>query len=98
MILLFRSLANSAPRWTAELHKHMPELEIRVFPEVGNPRDIDAALVWKPPSGLLASLPNLRMIATLGAGVDFLYADPTLPRHVPVVRLVDPYMSEAMSE
>ena len=98
MILLFRSSTNSAARWTVELHKHLPDLEVRVYPEIGNAGDIDAALVWKPPPGLLASLPNLRMIATLGAGVDFLYADPTLPRHVPIVRLVDPYMSEAMSE
>src|SRR4029077_14478740 len=66
--------------------------------EIGNPKDIDAALVWKPPAGLLASLPNLKMIASLGAGVDHLLEDATLPRHVPIVRLIDPYMTEAMSE
>src|SRR5437667_12536004 len=71
---------------------------MRVFPEVGEPRDIDAALVWKPQPGLLASLPNLRMIVSLGAGVDHRLEDATLPRHVSIVRLVDPYMTEAMSE
>ena len=98
MILLFRSSFASAARWTEELHKHIPDLEVRVFPEIGNVAEIDAALVWKPPPGLLASLPNLRMIATLGAGVDFLYDDPSLPRGVPIVRVIDPYMTEAMSE
>src|ERR1051326_7618083 len=98
MVLLYRSSSDSADLWLAELRKHIPELELRVFPEVGEPRDIDAALVWKPQPGLLASLPNLKMIVSLGAGVDHLLEDVTLPRHVPIVRLVDPYMTEAMSE
>jgi len=98
MVLLYRSSSDSAALWLAELRRHIPELEMRVFPEIGDPRDIDAALVWKPQPGLLASLPNLKMIVSLGAGVDHLLEDATLPRHVPIVRLVDPYMTEAMSE
>ncbi len=98
MVLLYRSSSDSAALWLAELRKHIPELEMRVFPELGDPKDIDAALVWKPQPGLLASLPNLKMIASLGAGVDHLLEDATLPRHVPIVRLIDPYMTEAMSE
>ena len=98
MVLLYRSSSDSAALWLAELRKHIPELEMRIFPELGNPKDIDAALVWKPQPGLLASLPNLKMIASLGAGVDHLLEDATLPRHVPIVRLIDPYMTEAMSE
>ncbi len=47
---------------------------------------------------MLATLPNLRMIFGLGAGIDHLLRDPDLPRHVPIVRLVDPYMTDAMSE
>ncbi len=98
MVLLYRSSSDSAALWLAELRRHIPELEMRVVPEIGNPKDIDAALVWKPPAGLLASLPNLKMIVSLGAGADHLLEDASLPRHVPVVRLVDPYMTEAMSE
>jgi glyoxylate/hydroxypyruvate reductase A len=98
MVLLYRSSSDAAALWLAELRRHIPELEMRVVPEIGNPKDIDAALVWKPPAGLLASLPNLKMIVSLGAGVDHLLEDATLPRHVPIVRLVDPYMTEAMSE
>lgn len=96
MAVLVRS--DSAEPWRAELRKQFPDLEVRIWPAVGDPRDIDVAIVWKPQSGLLASLPKLRLIASLGAGVDHLFADPELPRHVPIVRLVDPYMTEAMSE
>ncbi|HTT80682.1 MAG TPA: glyoxylate/hydroxypyruvate reductase A, partial [Stellaceae bacterium] len=65
---------------------------------LGDPAAIDYAIVWRPPPGLLASLPNLRLILSLGAGVDHLFGDRQLPRGVPVVRLVDPYLSAAMSE
>jgi glyoxylate/hydroxypyruvate reductase A len=98
MVLLYRSQSDAAALWLGELRKFIPDLEMRVFPEIGDVRDIDAALVWKPQPGLLASLPNLKLIVSLGAGVDHLLADATTPRHVPIARLVDPYMTEAMSE
>lgn len=98
MAILFFSTGDSAAEWKTELGKHRPELDFRVWPEIGDVSEIDAAIVWRPPPGLLASLPNLKLIAVLGAGVDSLFADPTLPQDVPVVRLVDPYMTVAMSE
>jgi glyoxylate/hydroxypyruvate reductase len=98
MALLFLSAADSAEEWTAELGKRLPELEIRVWPEIGDPAEIDAALVWRPPPGVLATLPNLKLVASLGAGVDHIFADPHLPARMPVTRLVDPYMTVAMSE
>ena len=99
MPVLFRSSSiDNAQRWREALAREMPELEFRVWPEIGDPAEIEFALVWRPQPGLLASLPNLRLIASLGAGVDHILVDPALPRHVPLVRLVDPYMTVAMSE
>ncbi len=98
MALLFRSSVDSAARWRAQLTRLTQELEIRLWSEVGDPAEIDYALVWRPEPGLLASLPNLKLILSLGAGVDHLLGDPQLPRHLPIVRLVDPHMTDAMSE
>jgi glyoxylate/hydroxypyruvate reductase len=98
MALLFRSTVDSAARWRAQLTRLTHELEVRVWPEIGNPAEIDYALVWRPEAGFLASLPNLKLILSLGAGVDHLLGDPRLPRHLPIVRLVDPHMTDAMSE
>ena len=98
MAVLFYSSMDSAAQWKRELAKHLPDLDMRVWPEVGDAREIDAAIVWKPKPGLLAGFPNLKMICSLGAGVDHLFLDPALPRHVPIVRLIDPYMTAAMSE
>jgi glyoxylate/hydroxypyruvate reductase A len=98
MALLFQSSIDSAERWSAELHRLLPDLEIRAWPQIGNAGEIDVALVWRPPAGLLAALPNLKLIAALGAGVDHILGDPGLPAGVPVMRLIDPYMTAAMSE
>jgi glyoxylate/hydroxypyruvate reductase len=98
MALLFRSTVDSSARWRAQLTRLTSELEVRVWPEMGNPAEIDYALVWRPEPGFLASLPNLKLILSLGAGVDHLLGDPQLPRHIPIVRLVDPHMTDAMSE
>ena len=98
MALLFRSSVDSETRWKPQLTRLIPELEVRIWPEIGDPAEIDYALVWRPEPGLLASLANLKLILSLGAGVDHILCDPDLPRGVPIVRLVDPYMTDAMSE
>ena len=98
MALLFYSTVDSAARWRARLAQMSSEIEVRIWPEIGEPAEIDYALVWRPPPGLLASLPNLKLILSLGAGIDHVLGDPLLPRHVPIVRLVDPHLIAAMSE
>jgi len=98
MAILVRSTPTALARWRPLLPAAMPGREFRFWPDLGDPAEIEYALAWQPEPGLLARLPNLRLIVCLGAGVDALLADPTLPRHVPIVRLVDPYMTDAMSE
>jgi glyoxylate/hydroxypyruvate reductase len=66
--------------WLSLLRAHAKGREIVLWPEVsGREAAIGFACVWLPPSGLLARLPNLKAIINLGAGVDRLLADPTLP-------------------
>jgi glyoxylate/hydroxypyruvate reductase len=98
MAILFRSTPAATARWRPLLGALMPQHEIRFWPEIGDRSAIEYALVWQPEPGLLASLPNLKLIFGLGAGIDHLLRDPSLPSGVPIVRLVDPYMTDAMSE
>jgi len=92
--ILFSSTSESPARWLPLLEQALPE--DRFFLE---PRDdIDVALVASPPEGTLAQLPNLRLVQSLWMGVDRLLHDPSLPRGVPVARLIDPGMIAAMTE
>src|SRR5687768_7776886 len=97
MAVLFYSLDDDAAAWGRELRQRVPGLDYRVWPEMGDPAEIDLALVWRPPPGLLRSLPNLKAVLSLAAGVDAMLADPTLP-DVPLCRLVDPSLTRTMSE
>ena len=74
-----------------------PDIEWRTADQLGNPEDIDAAVCWQPPHGVLDKLPKLRLIQSIGAGVDHIYADPGLPRHVPVCRIAEAGMTAGMS-
>lgn len=95
--LLFRSPSDPADRWRAALQREIPELEVRVWPDAGRLEDIDYALVWASPDELLHDLPRLRVVFSLGAGVDHLVG-PQLPAGVPLVRMVDTTLTEGMVE
>ncbi|MBL8582247.1 MAG: glyoxylate/hydroxypyruvate reductase A [Rhizobiaceae bacterium] len=58
---------------------------------------ITYAVVWRHKPNLLARLPNLRAIFSIGAGVDHIMTDPGLP-DVPIIRVVDPNLTQHMSE
>ena len=96
--LLFSSRLDDPVAWSAALKAEMPELDVRISPDLGDPADIETALVWKAPPGELASLPNLKLITNLGAGVDPILADETIPKHLPVARLGDEVMAQMMAQ
>ena len=82
--------------WRTKLGRHLDNFTLvdLMSPE-GQLADI--ALVWAPPKGQLANMPNLRGIIMQGQGVDYMMRDQTVPHDVPLVRLVDPDMSNALS-
>jgi glyoxylate/hydroxypyruvate reductase A len=89
--------ASRAELFAAEIRALEPGLDLRIAPDVGQAEEIDTALAWQPPRGLLATLPNLKLIVSVGAGVDALLQDPMLP-DVPLVRFVDPDLTGRMAE
>ena len=83
--------------WEARFRTLAPQRDVRMPTRLGDPADITYACAWQAPRGLLAGLPHLQAIFSLGAGVDHLIADPALP-DVPVVRIVDPDLTMRMTE
>jgi glyoxylate/hydroxypyruvate reductase A len=62
------------------------------------PGDIRYVLGFRPQPGFLKSLPNLKAVFSLGAGIDGFLGDPEYPRHVPLVRFVDDSLSTEMAQ
>jgi glyoxylate/hydroxypyruvate reductase A len=83
--------------WLERFRALAGERDVRLIPDIDDPADIHYACAWRPPVGLLASLPNLCAIFSLGAGVDHLLGDPSLP-DVPIVRIVDADLTGRMTE
>jgi glyoxylate/hydroxypyruvate reductase A len=82
--------------WLAALREALPDDELLLSRDGVDAAQIEVALAANPPPGALAGLPTLRLIQSLWAGVDRLLADDTLPRDVPIARMVDPAMTQAM--
>lgn len=97
-VLLVTPRSDEARQWRELLQQRLPSLDFRVHPDGGKAEDIEVVLAWKPPPGLLATFPRLKLICSLGMGVDHLLSDPQLPRQVPIARLVDRNMVDQMSE
>lgn len=57
---------------------------------------VEVAVVANPDPTVLSTLPGLRWVQSLWAGVDSLL--PRVPGHVPIVRMRDPGMIETMAE
>ncbi len=81
------------------MNKVAPGLDVRVWPDIASPvGDIEYAAAWLPPANVLKSLPNLKIIFSLGAGVDAILKDPTLPEKLPIVRVNDDDLTKRMTE
>ena len=74
-----------------------PGIDLRLPPDLGPLHTIEAAACWQPPPGVLATLPGLRLVQSMAAGIDHLTGDPTLPQQVPLCRIVDHEMASGMA-
>ncbi len=99
MAVLLSTKTSTMHVWREELLRLDPSLDIRLFPDVGDPAGIEAAVVWTSHDmGELRRYPNLKLIVSMGAGVDHLLRPPGPPPGVPVARLVDRMLTSQMGE
>ena len=99
MAILLSTKAHTMQDWKAALLAVDPSLEIRMYPDAGNPAEIEAAVVWTAHDMMeLRRYPNLKLIVSMGAGVDHLLRAPGPPPGIPVARLKDVLLTSAMAE
>src|SRR3954468_15316193 len=98
-ILVHGGTDNWSPqRWKGRFEGVCPDRAVRLLPDDSfDPAEVHYAAVWKPQPGELAGFPNLRVIFNLGAGVDALMADSSLPK-VPLVRVAVDDLTARMTE
>jgi glyoxylate/hydroxypyruvate reductase A len=98
-ILVHGGTENWSPqRWKSRFEHVCRDRRVILLPDAAfDPAEVHYAAVWKPKPGDLAAFANLRVIFNLGAGVDALMADRSLPG-VPLVRVAVSDLTERMTE
>lgn len=96
-ILLVCQHRDSKP-WYKAFKEKNPDLDIQVYPEVENPDDVEFAISWRHPEGVYEAYPNLKVIASMGAGVHHVLKDQSIPDHVNITRIVDENLTRDMAD
>jgi len=92
----------SKKRDFSTLKKHIQtidsNIEIEIWPAVSNPDRVQLAVAWNQPQNVFAKFPNLKAITSLGAGVDHLIYDTTIPETITLSRMVLPSLKQQIAE
>lgn len=97
MALVIISNKGNEQVWREQLIKLYPGLDVRIYPDDGKKEDIEFALAWNPPKGVFTSYPNLKCIASTGAGVDHIIKDASIPEDVKISRVIDQRLTKDMT-
>ena len=82
--------------WEKRLRIHLPSIKlVPLFS--ADAEKATSALIWKAPLERLQDLNKLKGLISLGQGVDHILKKDLIPKKIPIVRIVDPYMAKSMS-
>ncbi|VVD70286.1 gyoxylate/hydroxypyruvate reductase A [Pandoraea eparura] len=88
MTFLYKADPIRGAEWAELFARKMPELPFRIWPDVGDPRDVRYLAAWQPPEDLATRFPNLEVLFSTGAGTDQ-FDFSMIPATLPVVRMVE---------
>jgi len=97
MAFVYKADPNRAALWVQLFARQAPQVPFRVWPNVGDPKDVRFLAAWLPPDDLAATFPNLEVLFSVGAGVDQLNLA-QIPDHVKLVRMIEPALVATMAE
>lgn len=97
MTVLYKANMVRGAEWATFFAERAPHLPFRLWPDVGDPRDVRYLVAWVPPDDIATTFPNLELVFSVGAGVDQFDAT-KLPAHIPLVRMLEPGIAETMVE
>jgi len=96
MTFVYKADPDRAAVWTQLFARQAPRLQFRVWPDVGDPKDVRFLAAWLPPDNLAVAFPNLEVLFSVGAGVDQLNLA-RIPDHVKLVRMIEPALVATMA-
>ncbi|MBB2157387.1 glyoxylate/hydroxypyruvate reductase A [Gluconacetobacter diazotrophicus] len=95
MSFVIKSTPERAAIWSALFAAHMPDQKIEIWPDIADPHSVEFLAAWVPPRDLEQTFPNLKVLFSVGAGVDQLDLS-AVPAHVQVVRMIESGLTDGM--
>jgi len=87
----------NAQAWRDTFREQIPDLEIRIWPEAGDLKDVEYLAFMHPDFNALPAFPNLKAMFSRAAGVDDIVKHPKLPK-VPLGKIEPPGGDPMMTE
>ncbi|MFY0683244.1 MAG: glyoxylate/hydroxypyruvate reductase A [Balneola sp.] len=81
-----------------ELRSLDKNLDVEIWPKVQHKDRVTFAVAWNHPKNVLGNYPNLQTISSLGAGVNHLLNDESIPQETKLARLITPSLKNEMAE
>ena len=97
LIVNLDKLIGNAKAWRETFEEKLPDLEIRIWPDAGEPADIEYLAFMHPDFDALPELPNLKAMFSRSAGVEAFVNHPKLPK-APLGKMEPPGGDPMMTE
>lgn len=96
-IFAYASGHESAMAWKAHFSQKAPWVDFQTWPDISDVEAVRYLATWKLPADIAATFPNLKVLFSVGAGIDQFDLS-KLPEDLPIVRMIEPGISEGMAE
>ena len=97
LIVNLDKVIGNAQAWHDTFREQIPDLPIRIWPDVGEVKDIEYLAFMRPDFDLLPPFPNLKAMFSRSAGVESFVDHPKLPK-VPLGKVEPPGGDPMMTE
>ena len=97
MAFVYKSDPVRGAVWAELFARKMPALPFRIWPDIGDEREVRYLAAWQPPEDLATRFPNLEVLFATGAGTDH-FDFSLIPATLPVVRMVESGIIQGMVE
>jgi glyoxylate/hydroxypyruvate reductase len=87
----------NAKAWRDTVAEKLPNLELRIWPDAGEPADIEYLAFMQPDFDILPAFPNLKAMFSRSAGVEAFVDHPKMPK-VPLGKMEPPGGDPMMTE
>jgi len=97
MKLIIDSVSKDLTPFIEGFRKYLNYQDVVTYESAKDSDEIVTAVVWNHRPDLFKRFPNVKLVASLGAGVDHILKDKNIPKHAKITRIISEELSRPMS-